>query len=339
MQPDDPLIYSPVLEEAIDRNPLIVTPDTLLLDVLALMSQVRGSCCSLSEVNTPLESIPRYGTHSSCVLVMEGSQLLGIFTERDIVWLTADGIPFEGIKISEVMSQPVLTMPESNFQDVFAAIFLFRRNRVRHLVIVGDQNQLVGIVSQESIRRILRPANLLKLRRVSEVMTTQMIHAPATTSVLNLARLMTEQRVSCVVITQENGYGGFYPLGIVTERDIVQFQTLRLNLAQTLAQTVMSTPLFLLHPHDTLWKAHQEMQRRRVRRLVVSWDLGRALGIITQTNLMRVFDPVEMYGVIEVLQRTIEQLEVEKAELLQSHKAALEQHIPYLPAQLNPQAE
>jgi CBS domain-containing protein len=150
---------------------------------------------------------------------------------------------------------------------------------------------------------------------------------------------MAERRVSCVVITEENGYGGFYPLGIVTERDIVQFQTLRLNLAQTLAQTVMSTPLFLLHPQDSLWKAHREMQRRRVRRLVVFWDLGRGLGIITQSNLMRVFDPVEMYGVIEILQRTIEQLEAEKAELLQSHNAEFEPHMPYRPAQLNQQAD
>mgnify|MGYP005841035339 CR=1 FL=1 len=192
------------------------------------MSQARGSSCSLLDANSPSGLIPRHETRSSCVLVMEGNQVLGIFTERDIVWLTADGMNFEGIKLAEVMSQPVITLARANFQDAFAAIFLFRRYRIRHLVIVDDQNQLVGIVSPESIRRILQPANLLKLRRVADVMMIQVIHAPLTASVLSLARLMAEQRVSCVVITQDNGNGGFLPLGIVTERDIVQFQALQI---------------------------------------------------------------------------------------------------------------
>jgi CBS domain-containing protein len=217
----------------------------------------------------------------------------------------------------------VITLPEAQFQDVFAALFLFRRYRIRHLVIVDEHNQLIGIVSSESIRRVLQPANLLKLRRVSEVMTTPVIHAPMTASVLSLARLMAQQRVSCIVITQANAQGGFQPVGIVTERDIVQFQTLQLNLANTLAQAVMSTPLFLLSPSDSLCKAHHEMQQRRVRRLVVSWNEGRELGIVTQTSLLRVFDPVEMYEVIAVLQQTVKQLEVEKSELLQSRNNQL----------------
>ncbi len=50
----------------------------------------------------------------------------------------------------------------------------------------------------------MRPANLLKLRRVADVMSQNIIHAPLNTSVLNVARLMNERRVSCVVITQED---------------------------------------------------------------------------------------------------------------------------------------
>ena len=167
--------------------------------------------------------------------------------------------------------------------------------------IVDDQGHLVGVISHESIRQILRPANLLRFRRVSDVMTTQVVHAPLTTTVLQLAQLMAEHRVSCVVITQRNSEDNDCPVGIVTERDIVQFQAVQIDLRKTQAQTVMSTPLFLLSPEDSLWTAHQEMQKRRVGRLVVSWNWGQGLGIVTQTSLLRVFDPMEMYGVIENL--------------------------------------
>ena len=147
-------------------------------------------------------------------------------------------------------------------------------------------------------------------------MSKQVIQAPMTTSVLRLAQLMAEYRVSCVVITQEDAEGSFRPVGIVTERDIVQFQSLELKISKIQALDVMSTPLFLLSPEDSLWIAHQEMQRRRVRRLVVSWNWGRGLGIVTQTSLLRVFDPMEMYGVIETLQRSFQELEAEKTKLL-----------------------
>lgn len=101
----------------------------------------------------------------------------------------------------------------------------------------------------------------------------------------------------------------------------------------------MSTPLFLLTPEDSLWKAHQEMQRRHVRRLVVSWNGGKGLGIVTQTSLLKVFDPVEMYEVIETLQRTIKQLEAEKAELLQRRYDKFDSQMPSHSTQWPKQAE
>ena len=312
MHNHDSFIGTPVIEEAIDYNPLIVTPETLLEDAIALMSQARGKSCSLNNGNGAAAEINDDYRVASCVLVMEGSELLGIFTERDIVWLSADGRDFQKVKIGEVMAQPVITLNQGNFQDIFAALFLFRRYRIRHLPIVDKEGKPVGVVCPESIRRVLKPANLLKLRRVNEVMTKQVVHVPLTVSVLQIARLMAEYQVSCIVLTEECVDSVFLPVGIITERDIVQFQSLELKLANISAQEVMSTPLFLLTPEDSLWTAHQEMQQRRVRRLVVSWNWGLGLGIVTQTSLLRVFDPMEMYEVIETLQRTIQQLEVRK---------------------------
>jgi signal-transduction protein with cAMP-binding, CBS, and nucleotidyltransferase domain len=236
---------------------------------------------------------------------MAQERLLGIFTERDIVRLAAHGQALDHTPIAQVMSAPVITLSLADFQDLFAALFLFRRYNIRHLVIVDDQHHVVGVVSPESIRRILKPVNLLKIRRVAEVMTTSVIHVPPQTSVLEIAQRMTEAKISCIVITEvdewEDLLSVILPVGIITERDIVQMQSLELNLANIPAEVVMSTPLFLLSPEDSLWTAHQEMQRRHVRRLVVSWDWRAKLGLVTQSSVLRVFDPIEMYTVLTSL--------------------------------------
>lgn len=311
MQPYLPQSHLPNLQGAIDYHPLVVPPEMPLTEVVVLMSQTRGRACSLGSLEITDDPTPMQGARSSCVLISQGRTLLGIFTERDIVKLTATGVPFAGVTIADVMVHPVITLQETAFQDIFAALFLFRRYRIRHLVLVNQEHQWVGVVSPTSIRQVLQPTNLLKIRRVAEVMATRVIHAAPTTSVLSLAQLMADHRVSCVVIAEETSFNdrlsAILPVGIVTESDIVQFQALGLNLAEIEAQTVMSTPLFLLTPDDSLWTAHQVMQHHRVQRLVVSWDWGARLAIVTQTSLLRVFDPIELYGVIETLQHSLQQ--------------------------------
>ena len=309
MRLNDPDICSPNVDEAIDRQPLTVSPETSLRDVVALMSGSSGSqywtVSSIPDVSHP-------DTRSSCALVVKGRQPIGIFTERDIVRLTAQKFSLSDTSIGEVMTQPVTTLPIDDFRDIFAALFLFRRYRIRHLPIVDDAGELVGVVSPERLRRVLRPANLLKMRRVADVMASEVVHASPTCSVLNLAQAMAEHRVSCIVIAETQYEPDLVPVGIVTERDVVQFQALGIDLERTPAQVVMSSPLELLEPEDSLWTAHQKMQALRVRRLVVSWNWGRELGIVTQTSLLRVFNPMEMFGIVETLQRTVMQLEGER---------------------------
>lgn len=315
MQFDTKLAWVPNLEDAIERDPLIVTPDTPLMEAIALIGRAHSHACLLMEEAASSER-PAKGVRASCAIVMQDRTMLGILTERDVVRLTAKAIDFQEATVADVMVHPVITLPERSVHDIFAALFLFRRYRIRHLPIADDRGQLVGVISNESIRQVLRPANLLRFRRVSDVMKADVIRAHLSTTVLALAKLMAKHRVSCIVIVQLDAEDNEQPVGIVTERDIVQFQAFQIDLGKTEAETVMSSPLFLLSPEDSLWTAHQEMQKRRVGRLVVSWNWGKGLGIVTQTSLLRVFDPIEMYGVIENLQQTIQQMEAKHLEPL-----------------------
>jgi signal transduction histidine kinase len=351
MQTSGLSIQSLALTPAIETHFLSVAPNTPLVDVITLMSQFRscmlpdfGSDHNISTVNVVPETIACFGqekqmlievaeTAGGCVLVVEDSQLLGIFTERDIVRLTACGISLANLTVNQVMTHPPVTLQQSQEYDVFTALGLFRQHHIRHLPIVNECGQPVGIVTHDSIRRAMKPVNLLtRLRYVKDVMTAQVVHAPVTASVLNLAKLMTEHQVSCVVITQERGTHeeelfsnqgvqeqesltsspsshphSLTPIGIVTERDIVQFQALELDLSRMIAQDVMSTPLFCLRPSDSLWYAHEEMHRHHVRRLIVLGNQEELVGIVSQTSLLQVLNPADMYGVIELLQQVVEE--------------------------------
>ncbi len=169
---ETPLSWVPNLEDAIECHPLTVAPETPLVDAIALMTQTHKRSCLLIEETPRLDPSTQPQIGNSSVLVMEEKAIVGILTERDLVRLTAKAINFQTATVADVMVYPVVTLPEQSVQDIFAALFLFRRYRIRHLPIVNDQGELIGVLSHESIRKVLRPANLLRFRRVSDVMTT-----------------------------------------------------------------------------------------------------------------------------------------------------------------------
>ncbi|MFM2062852.1 MAG: hypothetical protein RLZZ507_2522 [Cyanobacteriota bacterium] len=322
------------LEQAVADTPLVVTANTLATDAIALMSNARGSC-TLPEEDT---SYLLTDCRASCVLVMEGTQLIGIFTERDVVRLSAEGRKIAGVAISDVMTHCVITMKQSEFTDIFVALNLFQRHRIRHLPILDEHGQIVGLLTHESLRQLLKPVDLLRLRLVSEVMNFRLVKATPQTSVLDITKLMARDNVSSVIIAEEQN-SLLIPVGIMTERDIVQFQALGLDLQSIQAQTVMSSPVFSLSPKETLWSVLMLMQSRRINRVVITGEQGELLGIVTQTTLLQALNPLDIYTLVDNLKQEVSRLEVEKLELLQIRNAELEGEVKKRTAELQAQAQ
>ena len=311
------------LGQAIDRRPLTVTSDTQLKNTIAVMGKARASCV-LPSLKLPLDSVLMNTARASCVLVMEELHLVGVFTESNAVQVIASGRSLED-KVADVVI-PAVTLIQSDdcdSQDVFTALSLLRQQQICHLPVLDEQGQLLGIVTPESIYKVLQPADLLRSRYLAEVMTAPVIHAPETTSALHLAQLMAEHQVNCVVIVETSGDG--MPVGMVTEHDIVQLQTLELDLSQTLAQSIMSPPLLCYSPSELVLVAPWEMLQQRAQSLVVSsrGDMRTAraeelLGIVTPTSFLQKLDLKEMSSAVERLHLSIDQFKAEKAELSQS---------------------
>ncbi len=284
------------------------------------MSWVEGNSTALPWLNSTDEATRVSQRHYSYILITEGNQLVGIFTNRDVVRLTATRRTLVGITIAEVMTRSLVVLKDTEYETIFSVLSLLKKHQIRHLPVVDRQGQLVGMVTNETLHQALQPSNYLKLRSVAEVMKTPVIYASPEISVLKVAQIMAEHQVSCVVICQPSAVnsqwlreqqistddGLLKPLGIISERDIAQYQLQNLDLERLPAAEVMSAPLFSLSPDDSLLVAHQTMQHLRVRRLVVTGREGELLGIITQTNLLQILDPIELYGVVEVLSHNVE---------------------------------
>jgi PAS domain S-box-containing protein len=293
----------PSLESIIDRQPLIVAPELPLTEVISLMSQATGHTCLLSSFtsvasNNTLE-ISTSARHSSVVVIAD-HRLVGIFTERDLVKLTASQTDLQRVTVGEVMTTDPTTLELSENHTVMTALAMFQQYQIRHLPILDDLQQLIGVVTPEHIRQVLQPINLLKFKLVSEGMTCDVIHVLPTATVVEIARIMSDRNIGSIVIV--DGQEPLKPVGIITERDILQFQAFELDLDQLLAATVMSTPLFCLPPTASLWAAQQVMQTKNIRRLVITDDRGELAGILTQSNLLQLLDPLEMLSMVESLQ-------------------------------------
>ncbi|MFM7405422.1 MAG: CBS domain-containing protein [Cuspidothrix sp.] len=230
------------LSQGIARHPLIISATAPVVEAIALMSAGQASCSFTCEIDSKTEAMLDHG-QSSCVLVVEDNRLVSIITERDLVRLSITQPNLADLLIAEVMISPVLSLEITEFTNLFVPLEIFQRHHIRHLPLVDKQGAIVGLLTHASLRKLLRPIDLLHLRVASEVMTTNVVHTSRTATVAEITELMTKHRVSSVVIV-DTVEDGLIPVGIVTERDIVQFSALELDFTTIQAQTVMSTPVF-----------------------------------------------------------------------------------------------
>lgn len=105
------------------RDLVSVTADQSVREAVALLAQKR------------IGAVP----------VMEGTQVVGIFSERDVIHgLEAKGAEALDGRVGNVMTAPAITVTPA--QAVIGALSLMTRRRIRHLPVVED-GQVIGIVS------------------------------------------------------------------------------------------------------------------------------------------------------------------------------------------------
>jgi len=315
------------LATAIIRDPIAVSPEITVQAAIARMSEARSHCETDLTVQAESNHV-QTEARASCVVVVQSRSIVGILTERDVVRLCAKRQSLDGLLVSQVMTASVLTLRESAFTNLLIAINFLQQNHIRHLPIVDEQNCLIGLVTHETLRQILQPSDLLRLRLVREVMTQDVLTTELTDSLLSIAQRIASHRVSSVVVVKRDRPEDLpIPIGIITERDLVQFQALALDFERYHAEQVMSSPVMTVPEAEPLVTVQHLMARYLVRQILVTGAVGELRGIVTQSNVLQALSPLELYKLTEVLETRVKQLETEKIDLLKTRTLELETQV------------
>jgi CBS domain-containing protein len=119
-------------------------------------------------------------------------------------------------------------------------------------------------------------------RRVGDVMSKPPIFAPSDLPLREAARLLTQKRISSVLVTKPDGAAG-----IVTERDLLRGLARGGNADALPIGELASHPLLTIPASMHHYKAVGRMNRLGIRHLAVTDMSGAIIGVVTPRDLLR----------------------------------------------------
>ncbi|MBF0274698.1 MAG: CBS domain-containing protein, partial [Nitrospinae bacterium] len=285
------------ISEILQPNVLTIKVETDFVEAISLMSN----------------------NHISCLVITKNKKAAGIITERDIVRITANTKDLHGLTVEGVMSKPVITLKGSI--DILQAYHLLKENKVRHLVVIDEKGEVIGIVTPSNIISKLGIEYFVELKAVSQVMTSMVETTQKEAPLMDAIKKMAKHLISCVIVEEENK-----PVGIITERDISILIKKNQDINSLKVKDIMSSPVLTINAETHIHNAVQQMKEKSIRRLIVVDEQGFISGVITQSNLISGLEGEYIKSLKECLNKTTDELknnEKKFSNMFYSHSAVM----------------
>jgi CBS domain-containing protein len=217
--------------------------------------------------------------HVGSLIVEKYKTAVGIVTERDLLSkVIAYGILLSDQKVEDVMSYPLTGVSvQTNIKKV-AKMMTSHKGRLA----VYDTGTLVGIITSADLIKSL-PDVAETEAPINDFMSKKVVTADELASVINVAKMMGQQRIGSVIITRKN-----MPFGIFTERDLLtNFLAMGRDLFSDVGPNC-SQPLIYIASGTSAHRAAALMALKHIRRLPIVED-EKIVGIITARDLVEAY--------------------------------------------------
>jgi len=117
---------------------------------------------------------------------------------------------------------------------------------------------------------------------VRDIMREKVVSIDETKTIKDAANMMNEARIGSIIITKDDT-----PIGILTERDfITKIAVEEIPLSAPLSE-VMTKPLLVVGPNQTVWEAAEIMKNMEIHRVAVQ-EGNKIIGMVTTTDLVKI---------------------------------------------------
>jgi CBS domain-containing protein len=116
---------------------------------------------------------------------------------------------------------------------------------------------------------------------VSDIMKKNVISIDSSMTVQDAAKMMDDASIGAIVVL-ENGIA----IGIITERDLTRRVIAKGKPLTTNVKEVMSSPLIVINPDDSVWEAAQLMKTRKIHRIPAVKN-NQLVGMITTSDIVK----------------------------------------------------
>ena len=120
--------------------------------------------------------------------------------------------------------------------------------------------------------------------KVSEIMTTHLIMAPVSASVLQVIEAMVAEDVGRIILTDAD-----VPVGIFTEKDVLKrVVNAGVDPRKTEIRKAMTTPVRAVREETHIIEAFGKMYRGKFRHLLVRGRRGKIIGIVSMRRILKI---------------------------------------------------
>lgn len=245
------------------------------------MGQIASGRLLTCGPDTPLADAAKLmrSSHCSSIVIVDGDLPLGIWTEQDALAIDFDRPGVFEQPIGEVMT-PTVKCIEAE-AEINVAGLRFRREKIRHLLVVGEAGRPIGMLSQTDVVANHGVEHYLTFRDVRSVLSRALTIIPAEMPLREAAHRIREDNGEAAIVTSPD----WSEPGIVTERDIVRM------IAERRSGTVgeaANRPVVTVHPNSTLLAARNLFAERGFRHLAVRDETGAFVGLLCFSDILAI---------------------------------------------------